>query len=87
MMGTAEGDRKNKEYNAIIRMATINYAMIDHLLRPKPGFEECIILHFKLKTNEIKSQVEKWCEEEKDSKGHSNLCQIQNQLNELLDAL
>ena len=37
--------------------------MLDHLERPKPGFERVIAAHFSLKKGEVLAQVDQWVKE------------------------
>jgi len=60
-MGTEAGDESSRAYSALRREKTIRWAMLDHLTNPKPGFEEVIKLHFKMKKQIILDQVETWC--------------------------
>ena len=40
------GSTKSKNYNSILSHGTMLYAMYEHLLKPPPGFEEPVNLHF-----------------------------------------
>ena len=59
-IGTPDGTRRSAEYNNTIKEATVRWAMLDHLERPKKGFETIITMHFKLKKKEIMAQVRGW---------------------------
>jgi hypothetical protein len=62
--GTPEGDRRNKEYNAVIRRGCVQWAMIDQIKNPKPGFKAITKLHFRLKKDEIKTQLDSWLKDD-----------------------
>ena len=62
--GTPQGDQQNKAYNAVIRRGCIQWAMIDQIKNPKPGFKAVTKLHFRLKKDEIKAQVEAWLQDD-----------------------
>jgi baculoviral IAP repeat-containing protein 6 len=83
-MGTAEGTRESMAYNSTIKLATVTHAMIDHIEKPKIGFEEVIKIHFLLKRDEIISQVDAWAKEVTSS---SELLRLANKLKSLLNGL
>lgn len=39
-MGTAQGNLQSRDYNNVIEIEAIRWAMIDHLENPKSGFED-----------------------------------------------
>ena len=41
----------------------MQFAMLDHLEKPKSGFEDVIRVHFTLKRDEVLAQVEGWVSE------------------------
>jgi hypothetical protein len=47
MRGKAEGTSSSTHYNAEVRLATLRWAMLAHLKRPPPGFEDVIQRHFR----------------------------------------
>ena len=62
--GTAQGrascrTASNGGYERL-RVATVQYAMVDQLQHPTPGFEGVIREHFRLKQHYILAQVEGW---------------------------
>ena len=46
-IGTADGDAKCAEYNAVVREETLRYAVLEALRKPAPAFAEAIRAHFK----------------------------------------
>jgi baculoviral IAP repeat-containing protein 6 len=71
-IGKPSGIQHSREYNEVIRVATMKWAMLEQLKKPSPGFEEVITTHFKLKRNEILKQCSEWVKEASTSKtsGH-----------------
>ena len=74
--GSAEGElqkrvHRNGGYERL-RIATIDFAMVDMMKHPPKGFEEIIKVHFQLKREYILGVVNGWLEEAKlsDTKGH-----------------
>lgn len=59
---TPEGESKNEGYSNIVRYGNIQYAIIDQIKNPPPGFEQIIRRHFFLKQDEIMEEVKKWVE-------------------------
>lgn len=68
--GTPEGRESSVAYNEVIRVATIQHAMISHLQNPPLGFEKVVKYHFFLKKQELLTQCEQWLEEAKPHKSH-----------------
>jgi len=62
-MGTREGDINNQAYNAYLRLATIKFAMSDHLRNPNSAFKDVIVQHFKLKKGAIKELCKQYLTE------------------------
>jgi len=69
-INTKAGDDASKKYNEVIRLATVEYAMLNQLRNPNPGFESVIRAHFYLKRRKVLRQVENWLEEGKGSSNH-----------------
>ena len=67
-MGTPEGDKKSRNYNDLIRMETVRWAMVETLKRPPLGFEQVVKTHFKLRKEAVLQQVAKWSDEALDYK-------------------
>ena len=63
LRGTAEGDRKNLEYNLDIRAHTVVWAMCDMIEHPPAMFAEAVRAHFRLKTDDIMMQCGVWVAE------------------------
>ena len=47
------------------RRSTVQWAMIDQLQNPKPGFETITKLHFRLRKKQILRELYSWLKEEK----------------------
>jgi len=63
LMNTTKGDLQSAAYNNTIRLAAINFAMLDMLKNPPLGFEQVIKLHFTLKAPRVMKDVISWLEE------------------------
>ena len=61
--GNPEGDKKSRSYNANIRQATVQWAMVEQLRNPAPCFKDVIHAHFWLKRQEIERQCDEWIAE------------------------
>jgi len=59
-MKTSHGMQKSRAYNAIRETATVQWAMLDMLKNPPPGFEHVVKAHFYLQQKNICQQIEKW---------------------------
>ena len=46
-IGTADGDARCAEYNAVVREETLRYAVLEALRKPAPAFADAIRAHFK----------------------------------------
>ena len=68
-MHTERGKQMNFNYNDNIRYRNLQWAIVDKIKNPAPGFESMIIEHFKFKRQEIIETVECWISE---SKKYSN---------------
>ena len=62
-MGTAEGEEMNRSYNAPLRDATMRYAMLEQLRKPKPEFAEVIRRHFSVRRAAILAECASWVSE------------------------
>lgn len=71
-IGKASGIEHSREYNEVIRVGTMKWAMLEQLKRPPYAFEEVIKIHFKQKRAEILKQCHQWVTEAKTDKttGH-----------------
>jgi hypothetical protein len=49
MLLNDKGNQKSDEYNEVIRVATIKWAMAEQLKNPSPGFEDVIRTHFRFR--------------------------------------
>jgi len=63
-IGTPEGIKKSKDYDDVIKFATMKWAILEQIKKPSAGFESVIQLHFKLKRNEILKQCNEWVKED-----------------------
>jgi baculoviral IAP repeat-containing protein 6 len=59
-MGSPEGDEMNRAYNAPIREATIRYAMLEPLRRPRAEFAEVVRRHFRTRRGAILAECGAW---------------------------
>ena len=55
-IGTPEGDKKNQNYNADVRINNVKYAMLAHLKTPDPIFGDVITAHFRIRRDFIVEQ-------------------------------
>ncbi|AGF85172.1 enzyme E2 [Moumouvirus goulette] len=62
-IGKDEGIKQSNIYNNRIRLDCMNWAMIDIIKNPVPGFESVIKKHFSIKAPYIKQTCQKWVEE------------------------
>ena len=62
-MGTTEGDRKNRGYCNIVKLANIRYAMIEQIREPPVGMEDIINRSFYLRSDLIMKEVRSWIDE------------------------
>jgi len=89
-MNTPDGEVQNRKYNEVIRAATLQWAIIDQLMNPSPGFEEPIRIHFTLKRNDIMKQCQEWLKDARkdNSKAHlATLKKLVTEAQQLLQAL
>ncbi len=57
---TPGGRIATKDENAEVAMMTVKFAMIDQLRHPRPGFEDIIRQHFRLRRNRIMAFCKHW---------------------------
>ncbi|CAD8164661.1 unnamed protein product [Paramecium pentaurelia] len=62
-MGTVDGEKNNRGYCNIVKLANIRYAMIEQLQKPPVGFEEVIQKSFYLRKDVIIKEVQQWIDE------------------------
>jgi len=60
MKNTPEGREGSCKYNAVVRSATLRYAMLDYLRNPHKGFEEVSRRHFAACRRRIVAQARRW---------------------------
>jgi hypothetical protein len=58
--GTASGRKASAEYNAEVRLRTLQWAMVDALQHPMPHFEDIIRTHFRLHKPKVLGQAREW---------------------------
>jgi baculoviral IAP repeat-containing protein 6 len=84
--GTPEGDKQAREYNEVIREATIRYAMIDNLRKPPPELRQAILSHFALRRADILANVRAMAAEKANSNAHTaRMGTLLKQLEEAID--
>ena len=59
-INTARGEKTSTEYNEKLMPSTIEWAMIDMIRNPLPGYEEIIKTHFKYKGCKIIETIDGW---------------------------
>ena len=59
-INTAHGEKTSTEYNEKLMPSTIEWAMIDMIRNPPPGYEEIIKTHFKYKGCKIIETIDGW---------------------------
>lgn len=64
-MGTPEGDRHSQAYDDVIRVATVQWAMVNALEKPMAGTEGFVRAHFRAKRNETLATVQAWIDDAK----------------------
>eukprot|EP01119_Soliformovum_irregulare_P016147 TRINITY_DN463_c0_g1_i1.p1 TRINITY_DN463_c0_g1~~TRINITY_DN463_c0_g1_i1.p1 ORF type:complete len:692 (-),score=204.00 TRINITY_DN463_c0_g1_i1:151-2226(-) len=67
-MNTPHGKQQSQEYNDVIRLGTLRWAIVEQLRTPSQGFEEVIKNHFLLKIPSLITQMKAWLKEAKLSK-------------------
>lgn len=83
-LGTPVGRRRSKAYNESIRVGTLRFAIFDAICNPHYLFQDVIKLHYSLKHQEIRSQLEQWIHE---SSNATQIVNIARDLNRALDSL
>ena len=68
-MHTEKGKELSFNYNDNIRLRNLQWAIVDKIKNPAPGFENLIKEHFKFKKQEIIDTVEDWLTVSKKSEG------------------
>jgi len=69
--GTPEGDRQSRQYNEVIREATVRYAMIAQLKSPSPELKDAILGHFRMRKAVVLEQVRGWATDTQNSARHA----------------
>lgn len=72
-IGTPRGDQNSRQYNEVIRVATIEHAMVGQLRKPPEHFEQIIKGHFWYKRDVINTMCDQWlvdAQHQHSSKGH-----------------
>jgi len=72
-IGTPRGDQNSRSYNEVIRVATLEHAMVGQLRKPPQHFEQIIQSHFYYKRASINKMVDQWlleAQQQGSSKGH-----------------
>lgn len=85
-MGTRTGEEQSKKYNENIRLAAVEWAMLNQLRHPSPGFEKAIRTHFYLKREYVLKTVEQWLSEASPP-AYSRLHALLQELREELEKL
>ncbi|EGG21771.1 Ubiquitin-conjugating BIR-domain enzyme [Cavenderia fasciculata] len=62
-MGSAQGRASSLNYNSTIRIAAIEWAMVDMIKKPPAYFKDIIHAHFYYQRQKIKQQCDKWLED------------------------
>lgn len=70
--GTPDGDRQSRQYNEVIREATVRYAMIAQLKSPTPELKDAIVAHFRMRKAPILEQVKGWAADKHNSTRHAD---------------
>jgi len=76
--GTAQGKKQSDQYNSVIEVATIKYAMIEMMRRPPSWARDLVRSHFCLHRDNIMAQCRKWSEH--NSQVKSLLPQLETEL-------
>jgi hypothetical protein len=62
--GTSEGQLQNEGYSNVVKLANIQYAMIEIIKKPPKGFERAVRQHFFIKREEILQECEEWLKQQ-----------------------
>lgn len=84
MRRTEAGRAGSMKYNTEVRLATLRYAMVQHLRYPPKGFEEVTLRHFSMCRRRILVQARRWMLE---ARGTSISTRFQRSYSELLSLL
>lgn len=92
MRNQAEGISASKSLNSVLSINTIQWAMIDVLKNPKPGFEAAITAHFLALRPTILRNCQSWLQDidgsgEQGQLNKERMAGVILELNELLLAL
>lgn len=92
MRNQTEGINASKSLNAVLSINTIQWAMIDVLKNPKPGFEDAIKAHFLALRPTILQNCQKWLKDtdgsgEQEQLNRERMAVVILELSELLNAL
>ena len=68
-----------------LRVANVQWAIVDQLRNPSPGFEEAIRAHFFMKRHELRAVAKGWLDEEGVSPGHRE--KLRKQVDDMLKEL
>jgi ubiquitin-protein ligase len=74
-MGTADGDRRSKQYNDVIEKGTTQYAIIEQIQNPPEAWKDVILTHFRMQSARVMKNVTKW-----HGKDHALTKQVQSLL-------
>jgi ubiquitin-protein ligase len=86
-MDTPHGKQENMQYNEVIRVATIRWAMTEQLRNPSPGFEDVIKTHFKLKQDVIIKQIRGWLKDAQVTKRSAHYSKLKKTFDEFKEEL
>jgi len=59
-MGTADGDRRSKQYNVVIEKGTTQHAIIEQIENPPAVWKDVIHTHFRMQAARVMKNVTKW---------------------------
>lgn len=59
-MGTADGDRRSKQYNVVIEKGTTQHAIIEMIQDPPEAWKDVILTHFRMQSARVMKNVTKW---------------------------
>jgi len=63
-MGTADGDKRSRNYNKVIEKGTVDYAIVEMLENPPKAWEDVINNHFCMQADRVLSNVARWMGED-----------------------
>ena len=85
-MHSEHGKQQNRSYNENIRYQNMQWAILDQIKNPSPGFEDAIKTHFLLKKDKVLEECSKWVDECFD-KNKSNYKSMYNSIKNELEKL